>query len=119
MHDLMAALLDIEDPEAIEPVVDAYCALTEVHANYKTKSLIAIFECWRNRDAFNAKRKPFTAIQLKFEPDRGGSAFFDQYGIDGANGAQGENILAFCLANSDIMLHARPVKLKIAEDTGE
>jgi len=119
MHDSMAAILDIEDPEGLEPVKDAYCALTEVHTNYKTKSLIAIFECWRSRDAFNAERKPFTAIQLKFEPDKGGSDFFYQYGIDGANGSIGENILQFCLDNSDIMRDAKTLALKVAESAHE
>ena len=103
MNDSMATLLTVEDPEGINPVTDAYCAITEVHANYRTKSLIVVFECWRSRLAFEAKRKPFTAIQIRFEPDKGGSDFFDKYGIDGAVGA---NILKFCIANSDVMKDA-------------
>ena len=121
MHDSMAALVTIEDPEGLEPVVDAYCALTETHANYKTKSLVAIFECWRSREAFEAKRKSFTAIQVKFDTDQGGVAFFEHYGVDGINGEVGANILEFCMANSDILKGAKPldVKVKVAEASHE
>jgi hypothetical protein len=119
MHDSMAALVTIEDPEGLEPVVDAYCALTEVHANYKTQSLVAIFECWRSREAFDAKRKSFTAIQVKFDTEQGGAEFFDRYGIDGSNGNVGANILEFCMANSDILKGAKPLDARVAEVSHE
>lgn len=115
MHDSMAALVTVEDPEGLEPVADAYCALTEVHANYKTKSLVVIFECWRSRAAFEAKRKSFTAIQLKFDTEQGGSKFFEQYGVDGNDGNVGANILKFCKQHSDVFTHAKPLDVTVAE----
>lgn len=108
MQDSMAVTLTIEDPEGTEPVKNAYGVITEIHANFKTKSLVVVFECWRSRAAFEAERRSFTAIQIRFEPDKGGTAFFDRYGVDGAAGAISENILSFCLSNSDILKEAKP-----------
>lgn len=109
MNDSMSTLLTVEDPEGTTPVNDAYCVITEVHANYRTESLIVVFECWRSRLAFEAKRKPFTAIQIRFDPDKGGSDFFDQYGIDGSGGVFGANVFEFCLRHrGDILKNDKP-----------
>jgi hypothetical protein len=108
MQDSMAVILTIEDPEGTEPVANAYGVITEIHANFKTKSLVVIFECWRSKAAFVAERRSFTAIQLRFDPDKGGTAFFERYGVDGAAGSMGENILSFCLSHSDVLKEAKP-----------
>ena len=97
MHDTMAVYMTVDDPEGLSPVANAYCTLTEVHTNFKTKSLIAIFECCRSREAFLAKRKAFTAIQLQFEPNTGGEEFFNQYGVDGSGLVLGPNIKQFAM----------------------
>ena len=102
MNDQMAVYLTVEDPEAMDPVQQAYCVLTEVHANFKTKSLIAIFECWRTKEACNAKRRSFSAIQVQLEPDRGGEAYFSQHGLDGAAMQLGPRVLDFCVEHSAI-----------------
>jgi hypothetical protein len=105
----MAVYLTVEDPEALEPVPRAYCALTEVHANYKTKSLVVIFECWRNKQAFEAKRRSFTAIQVQFEANKGGEHYFQQYGLDGGGMTIGPNILHFCRTHSELLRDATPI----------
>ena len=89
--------MTVEDPEGLAPVENAYCTLTGVHANCKSMSLIAILECWRSRQAFEAERKSFTAIQLQFETENGGKEFFERYGVDGAGLSLGPNIKQFAL----------------------
>lgn len=105
MHEQMAVHLRVEDPEGLDPV-DAFCVLTEVHMNFKTKMLVGIFECWRSREAFEAKRKSFTAIQMQFESEKGGEAFYHQFGIDGANMQLGTNVREFCMQNGQMFQSA-------------
>ena len=114
----MAVYLTVEDPEALEPVRGAYCALTEIHANYKTKSLVAIFECWRNREAFKASRRSFTAIQVQFEADKGGEQYFQQYGLDGGGMTIGPNILQFCMTHSELLRDSTLATEEVEEGRG-
>ena len=108
MNDQMAVYLTIDDPEDVGQVQDAYCVLTEVHSNFRSKTLLVIFECWRSREAFLKGRKPFNAIKVTFEPDQGGKEYFQQYGIDGAGLHLGKAVLDFCNEHCDIIMGSKP-----------
>lgn len=90
-----ALFLDLEDPEGTAPVINAYCVLVETHFNYETKAVVAVFKCWRSREAFEAKKKPFNAIQISLPPNEGGSEFFASH----ANGmdALKSVMISFCI----------------------
>jgi len=105
MHENMAVYLTVEDPEDLG-ATEAYCVLTEVHMNYRTQTLVVAFECWRNQAAYEANRKPFTAIQFQFDPDKGGEQFYRQHGIDGVDGKLGHRIREFCMTQTTTFKHA-------------
>jgi hypothetical protein len=73
-----ALFLDLEDPEGTAPVIDAYCVLVETHFNHETQAVVAVCKCWRSREAFEAKKKAFNAIQINLSPKEGGFDFFNQ-----------------------------------------
>lgn len=103
MHESMSLYLTVEDPEGTAPVQDAFCVLTEVHMNFKTQSLVGIFECWRSYEAFQAQKRSFTAIQVQYERDKGGAEYFAQHGIDGAGLQLGPKLRDFCMQHSEIL----------------
>ena len=112
MDDNLAFYLDVEDPEDTGVIKQAYCVLTEVHANFKTKTLLAIFECWRNRAACFADKNSFTAIQIPLEPDQGGKLYFTQHGLDGAQMHLAPSVRNFVLEHAPQLQTATPADKK-------
>jgi hypothetical protein len=98
-HDT-ALFLDLEDPEGTAPVIDAYCVLSETHFNHETQAVVAVFKCWRSREAFEAKKKAFNAIQINLPPKEGGFDFFEQHAdlIENLKKA----LLAFCVGSGKL-----------------
>ena len=111
----MAFYFNVEDPENIGVVENAYCVLTEVHSNFKTRTLAAVFECWRSKEACDAKKSSFNAITIEMTPDNGGDAYFEQNGIDGAKLNLAPILRDFCLEYSATLAEARPAEMESGE----
>ena len=111
----MAFYLSVEDPENIGVVADAYCVLTEVHSNFKTRTLAAVFECWRSKEACEAKKSSFNAITVEMTPENGGNAYFEQNGLDGAKLTLAPILRDFCLDNAESLAEARPAEMGSGE----
>jgi hypothetical protein len=93
----------MEDPESTEPVNSAYCVLTETHMNYETQALIIVYQCWRTKEAYLAKRKPFNKIQVSLPPDEGGKEFFSHPDAGEASRRFGNLLRDWCLdVNKDL-----------------
>jgi hypothetical protein len=93
----MAFFIDLDDPQDIETIKEAFCVLVEVHLNYSVQAAIAVFNCWRSVAAYEANKEPFTSIKIEFAPEEGGKLFFKNQGIDGARGFLGPNLTEFAL----------------------
>lgn len=75
-HEFRAFYANVDDPQSLDPVLKAYCVLVEVHLNYQLQAAIAVFQCWRSRQAYEAGRTAFTVLQASFSPEAGGQLFF-------------------------------------------
>ena len=89
--------------------------LTEVHSNFKTRTLAAVFECWRSKEACDAKKSSFNAITIEMTPDNAGDAYFEQNGIDGAKLNLAPILRDFCLEYSATLSEARPAEMESGE----
>ena len=98
---------DIEDPEDTGKVEQSYCVLTEVHANFKSYTVVALFECWRSKQAFEADKQPFNTITIELEPDNGGKEYFAENGADGANMHLAPALRDFCLSKAQNLQGAK------------
>ena len=111
----MAFYLNVEDPENIGVVEEAYCVLTEVHSNFKTRTLAVVFECWRSKEACDARKSSFNAITVELTPENGGNEYFESNGIDGAKLGLAPVLRDFCLEYAANLAEARPAEM----DSGE
>lgn len=108
MTDNFAFYLDVEDPESDNKAENAYCVLVEVHTNFRTQALVAVFECWRSRKACLANKKPFNVLEIPLEPDKGGKHYFSINGPDGANMQLASRLRDFCIKNVTAFATAKP-----------
>lgn len=99
-NDNISFYVAMEDPENTEPVNSAYCVLTETHMNYETQALIVVYQCWRTKEAYLAKRKPFNKIQVNLAPDEGGKEFFNGTDTREASHRFGNLLRNWCLSIS-------------------
>lgn len=112
MDSTFAFYCDIDDPEDTSAVKKAFCVLSEVHANFRTKTIVAVFECWRSQEAYASNKKPFSLIDIPLEPENGGKLYYQKFGDDGANLNLAKNLRDFCLEHIDRLKTATPAELK-------
>lgn len=96
---------ELADPQDLNPVLNAFCVLVEVHLNYESQALVAGFKCWRSKTAYDAGKNPFELIRVELTPNNGGIEFFTQNNIDGANLQLGPKLLNYLLANNKFNQH--------------
>ena len=84
MDERLAFYFDVEDTEDTGTVQQAYCVITEVHLNLRSKVVVGVVECWRSKEACFAGKNPFTAFEVALDEENGGPAYFETAGIDGA-----------------------------------
>lgn len=108
MDDRLAFYFDIEDTEDTKIVEHAYCAITEVHLNIRSKLLVAVVECWRSKEACLAGKNSFNAIEIVLDDENGGPAYFQTAGIDGAQLHLVPTLRDFILTNSEQFSAATP-----------
>lgn len=94
--------LDLDDPHDLEPVKQAYCVLVEAHMNFELEALVAVFKCWKSKQAFTANRKPFHIIQVPFPPEEGGKEFFQKWNTDGASAQLSTHLRNHCLLHASL-----------------
>lgn len=93
--EVLAFEMQLPDPEEDKVVPNAYCVLVEVHMNFETKTLVGVYKCWRSKQAWQSKYKPFETFNCTLESDKGGKMYFEQYGVDGAQTQLVKNLHQF------------------------
>lgn len=78
-HEFRSFYANVDDPQSLDPVLEAYCVLVEVHLNYQLQATIGVFQCWRSKQAYEAGRSAFTVLQASFPPEEGGKLFFEEH----------------------------------------
>lgn len=93
----MSFFIDLDDPQDLAIIKEAFCVLVETHLNYEKQAIIAVYRCWRNQKAYENRKEAFTSIQVSYTPEDGSLDFFKSQGLDGAKGFLGSRLTEFAL----------------------
>jgi hypothetical protein len=100
---LISCFINVDDPQEIAKIENAYAVLMEAHLNFEMQAVIGVFKIWRSEEAYLAQKQAMAELKVPFTPDEGGKEFFECHGMDGANGVMAKNLLKWCVLKSPIM----------------